>query len=228
MTNIFKPIGNFFRENVKHMKLGAGIILAIFILGLLFMITTAPREREGFNLKPQCPNILVQKGKQIILYNSKLAKIPGVNPVVFNDLEGYVEYVTWQRSQGINCPILFLQHSYDAQGNSVYKNRPSPTDPQGGLPLISGLNISGNSTNRSKLLDAGRNNPPYNQNMYPSYDGEDQYVGLITPLDKIFHQDKNGVSPSAMDANWGGGKYTQSLIDKGDYEEDNVKIYVPS
>lgn len=31
-----------------------------------------------------------------------------------------------------------------------------------------------------------------------------------------------------MDANWGGGKYTQSLIDKGDYEEDNVKIYVPS
>ena len=35
----------------------------------------------------QCPNTLIQKDKHIFLYNSKLATIPGVNPVKFNNLD---------------------------------------------------------------------------------------------------------------------------------------------
>ena len=56
---------------------------------------------------------MIQQGDEIYLYNSKLAKIPGVNPVKFNNLEDYVEFIDWQKSQNITCPILFLQHSYD-------------------------------------------------------------------------------------------------------------------
>jgi hypothetical protein len=81
-----------------------------------------------------CPDILVQEGSKFYLYNSKVVKVPGVNPVVFNNLEDYVEFIEWQRSQNINCPVLFLQQTLDAQGNSVYKIRPSPTNLQGGLP----------------------------------------------------------------------------------------------
>lgn len=81
-----------------------------------------------------CPDILVQEGSKFYLYNSKVVKVPGVNPVVFNNLEDYVEFIQWQRSQNINCPVLFLQQTLDAQGNSVYKIRPSPTNLQGGLP----------------------------------------------------------------------------------------------
>lgn len=81
-----------------------------------------------------CPDILVQEGSTFYLYNSKVVKVPGVNPVVFNNLEEYVEFIEWQRSQNINCPVLFLQQTLDAQGNSVYKIRPSPTNLQGGLP----------------------------------------------------------------------------------------------
>ena len=81
-----------------------------------------------------CPDILVQEGSTFYLYNSKVVKVPGVNPVVFNNLEDYVEFIEWQRSQNINCPVLFLQQTLDAQGNSVYKIRPSPTNLQGGLP----------------------------------------------------------------------------------------------
>jgi hypothetical protein len=35
------------------------------------------------------------------------------------------------------------------------------------------------------------------------------------------------VSPNPMDDNWGGSKYTQQLVDKGYYKENEVQIYVP-
>ena len=41
-------------------------------------------------------------------------------------------------------------------------------------------------------------------------------------------QNKLPVSPDAMDSNWGGAQYTQSLIDKGYYKDNNVAIYVNS
>ena len=154
------------------------------------------------------------------LHNSKLAKIPGVNPIRFNNLEDYIEYTNWQRSQGIKCPILFLQHTYDAQGESVYKVRPSPTDLQGGLS--SDAPIDQSSKKVTKLVDAARNDPPYNKNSYPGFDPQNQYVGLTTPLDKLFHENQQDKSPNPMDPNWGGGNYTQALIDKGYYKEDEV------
>ena len=88
---------------------------------------------EGFDNNVDCPNLLVQKGKELHLLYTNKAKIPGVNPIKFNNLEDYVEFIDWQRSQNINCPVLFLQHSYDAQGKSVYQIRPSPTELGGGL-----------------------------------------------------------------------------------------------
>lgn len=83
--------------------------------------------------KKRCPNLLIQKGTTLYLHNTNLATIPGVNPIRFDNLEEYIEFIEWLRSQGIKCPILFLQHSVNAQGESVYNIRPSPTDLQGGL-----------------------------------------------------------------------------------------------
>jgi hypothetical protein len=193
------------------------LIFIIFLLGLLFVITNKPRSIfESFS-QNQCPNILIQKGSDIYLHNSNLAKIPGINPIKFNNLEDYVEYTHWQRSQSINCPILFLQHSYDAQGKAVYKQRPSPTDLQGGLqPLDSRL------PQKTKLLDANRNDPPYNENSYPGFDPNNQYIGLETPLDTIYDKNTGGKSANPMDSNWGGGDYTQSLIKKGFYNANRV------
>ena len=106
------------------------IITIVFLLGLYFTCKYTSQDIiEGFDLNTNsCPNILIQKGTELYLHNSKKAKIPGVNPIKFNNLEDYVEFLDWQRSQNIKCPVLFLQHSYDTQGNPVYKFRPSPTD----------------------------------------------------------------------------------------------------
>ena len=78
----------------------------------------------------------------------------------------------------------------------------------------------------TKLFDAGRDDPPYNYNSYPSYDQQDQYIGLNTPLDQMFHDTGSKVSPNPMDSNWGGRAYTQKLVDEGYYKEDEVKIAV--
>lgn len=215
------------------------LIIIVFILGLYFTYNYSSKNViEGFDLtKNSCPNILIQKGTELYLHNSRRAKIPGVNPVKFNNLEEYVEFVDWQRSQNINCPVLFLQHSYDTQGKPIYKFRPSPTDLQGGLPptLTYGsdsqaIPLSVQKPPETKLIDASRDDGTYNQNSYPGYDPMNMYEGEYTPLDKMFHEQegKGKVSTNPMDVNWGGIKYTEAAIKSGEYKGDEVYMKTAS
>jgi len=216
------------------------VIAIIFILGLYFTYNyTSKQVLEGFAVsKTSCPNILIQKDKELYLYNSRQARIPGVNPVVFKNLEDYVEFLDWQRSQNINCPVLFLQHSYDAQGKPVYNVRPSPTELQGGLPSILTygsdsqalpLHLQQSEQPITKLIDSNRNDPPYNDNSYPGYDPINLYQGDYTPLDKLFNEQEktSAKSTNPMDVNWGGVQYTADAVKAGEFKEDEVKIYIP-
>ena len=192
---------------------------------------SSPKSVEALNNmnQPRCPNILVQKGLKYYLYNSKLAKVPGVNPIEFANLEEYVEFIDWQRSQGIRCPVLYLQHTYDAQGDAVYKVRPSVTEMQGGLPPTTSTSVTSQlqNPNPTLLVDATRDDPPYNTNSVPAYDQSSQYVGATTPLDVMNQSQENLLhSPDPMDPNWGGQDYTQSLVDSGYYKGNEVKIAI--
>lgn len=232
------------------------VIIIVFLLGLYFITQSTNIESftdtASMKIAENCPDVLLQKGAELFLYNSKRAEVPGVNPIKFSNLEEYVEFTEWQRSQGILCPILFLQHAIDAQNNDVYKLRPSPTCLLGGLPdklinqnimpspntsfKIEGsgfgngngndgaipmplFNIKEDNNLPNAILD---NNMFYNQKDYPSFDSHDQGIGLETPLDKLFNENNNNVSPNPMDHNWGGSQYTQSLIDKGVYSDNEV------
>lgn len=230
------------------------LIVLTFLSGVYYCIkTTSSKLAEGLTnmANPRCPDMLIQKGSRYILYNSKVARVPGVNPVEFDNLEDYVEFLEWQRSQGIRCPVLYLQKTYDAQGNSSYKIRPSPTDLQGGLPpsLVNKPSAPTNTNtntntretkdkdnietkylngpNPTMLIDATRNDKPYNMNSMPGFDNTDFYQGTTTPLDLMNQeQEKKGLSPDPMDPNWGGQKYTQSLVDAGYYADNEVAIRV--
>jgi hypothetical protein len=80
----------------------------------------------------------------------------------------------------------------------------------------------------SLLVDASRDDKPYNKNSYPGYDESSYYVGENTPLDHMNTvQENKAISPDPMDTNWGGSDYTQSLVDKGYYKDDEVSIYIP-
>lgn len=193
----------------------------MFLIYIVINKNTYIENFDNTKKKDICPNILIKHGNDIYLYNSNLADIPGVNPVRFKNLEEYVEYTEWQRSQDINCPVLFLQQSYDVQGKLMYKIRPSPTDLKGGLNSVAPIDLM---RHKSDILDASKDNSSYNQTTLPGYDPENQYIGLVTPLDNKFHNHKTGKSPNQMDSNWGGHKYTQSLIEKGVYDKYNVKM----
>ena len=229
------------------MSLITFLFIVLFFIGLFFYAKGTDLSysfSEGFtpnNSKGvRCPNLLVQKGSRFYLYNSKIAQVPGVNPIEFNNLEDYSEFLDWQRSQNIRCPVLYLQETYDAQGNKVYKTRPSVSEPQAGLPpsvaSSSGEMIIESDlgtpdmpayTNPTLLVDATRNDPPYNVNSYPAHDQTDYYIGTTTPLDMMnVQQEKLAVSPDPMDPNWGGSEYTQDLVDKGYYKDNEVSIRV--
>jgi len=229
------------------MTLLAFLFILVFIIGLYFY---AKGDSEGFTTdtfrEPKCPDLLIQKGSRFYLYNSKLVQVPGVNPIEFDNLEDYTEFLDWQKSQNIKCPVLYLQETYDAQGNRVYKSRPSVSEPQSGLPpstaapigiasqisplMESALEPIGEDAypNPSLLVDATRNDPPYNSQSYPSHDQTSYYIGTTTPLDVMnMKQEAAPISPDPMDTNWGGGDYTQSLVDKGYYKDNEVNIYIP-
>jgi hypothetical protein len=175
-------------------------IFILFISNIYVILSYSSEDRiEGF--KPRCPNVLIQNGNEILLKNTNLADIPGVNPVVFHNLEEYTQFVDWQRSQKVQCPILYLQKEYSTQNEPIYKIKPIP----------------------KQLTDATRNDPPYNKNSYPGIDTENQTIGDYTMLDE-YHDigEAQTISANPMDSNWGGNAYTTAAIKAGVYKGNEV------
>lgn len=189
------------------------LIIGVFILGLVFCATHKTKDIiEPFNTSQDCPNVLVQEGGKLKLLNKNKAVIPGVNPVFFENLEEYVEFVEWQKAKGINCPVLYFQQTYNTQGEKGFRLLPDPIEKNAGLP-----------SNRPKaqmqpLYDAGRDDQPYNRNSYAGSDPQDQNIGVYTSLDKLYSS-SNKKSDNAMDTNWGGAKSTRNNIKKGLYDD---------
>ena len=167
----------------------------------------------------RCPNILIQHGNEIFLYNSKVEKVPGVNPIRFKNLEDYSEFMDWLQGRGIRCPVLFLQYSYDTQGNPVYKMRPSPVDLQGGLSP--NVPYSPAPAALVQIMDASRDNPPFNNQMYDGYDPLNFHIGDYTSQDAAFRAKEitSMYSDNPMDINWGGIRYSESAVASGAYAD---------
>jgi hypothetical protein len=148
------------------------------------------------------------------LLNTKKAKVPGINPMIFKNLEEYVEFVDWQRKMGISCPILYFQKTVNTQGENGYRLLPDPLNKNGGLS--SHLPEKGGAMRY--LLDSNRNDLPYNNYQYAGFDKDDQRVGVNTPLDTIEIDGGKRLSDNAMVTNWGGVKRTRESVNSGKYK----------
>lgn len=200
------------------------LIVAViaFFIGLLFCLNYKSSDLiEGFGLSSfnNCPNLLVKKGKKLHLINSKKAMIPGVNPIEFNNLEEYAEYVKWSQKVGIKCPILYYEQSYNTQGDLGYRMLNDPLNPKAGLRSDPYMR----KASTQLLRDSNRDDPPFNQNNYSGFDGEDQYIGVKTPLDNVTLQ-KNEGSLSPMDSDWCGGNCVKDAIKNGEFEGRTRKV----
>ena len=165
-------------------KLITLILIVIIIFGSYYFIKqhNLIDNKEGF-VSNQCPTTMIKNGNQIFLYNPKLAKIPGVNPIVIKSLKDYEHYLNWQRANKINCPILHLEKIYDTQGFEKYEIKNSFMLDQPNGPLNHNLPVINKPPNLERLLNANMDNSPYNQNSYPAYDENNQNIGKVTPLD---------------------------------------------
>jgi len=209
-----------------------------FIIGILYYIK--PAFKESLTMKTDeielelpyedCPNMLLERDGSYYLFNKNKPYQEGSNPIVFTNLEDYSGFVQREDARGNKCPILFLQQSYNPQGEREYKIRPSPTDLQAGAPSIPTKANRNTYLDMFKgtdlLIDATQSNKPYNINSFPGFDPMNQDVGDKTPLDLMDQiQWTKEKSPNPEDPNWGGDDYTQSLIDSGFYADNTVLRY---
>lgn len=224
-----------------------GFILGviIFLGGLHFYAKYASYEKTS-----RCPNILIQIGSKYFLLNSNIERVPGVNPLEFNTLEDYHEFLKWQKTVGIKCPVLFVQKTYDAQGNRVYKMRPSVNDPKGGLPPTTPTYVSSDTPNTAIINQSTCGKPTIDVS------GADPHTSINYSLWELFtgmlpssKTDANGnvvhdkltpkiefpadltpcpipefktLSDDPMDTNWGGEDYTEKSVKSGKYKGSEV------
>lgn len=194
--------------------------IAVFVFVVLIVaaaiVASDSSTIEGFAETDYCGNILVQKGDKIVLKNTAKAEIPGVNPIVFDNLEDYVEYMQWIRSQGINCPVLYLREQYDAQNECSYKLQPDPSNPSSFVPAVGG---SRQGQDSGQLIDANHTKSVFNRNDYPGFDPQNQDVGRHTPLDVMNEPD---LGADAMQSGWKGIRYSKNDVVSGKYNSDVV------
>ena len=75
------------------------LVLFVFALGLYFIAMTCRMPMiETFGnadeeITSRCPNMLIERDSKYFLYNSKMAVVPGVNPIQFNNLEEYAQFL---------------------------------------------------------------------------------------------------------------------------------------
>lgn len=175
------------------MKPSTFIILFLCISTSIYMMSNLPPSHEGFTQRRSCPNILVKKNDKLLLHFRD-----GKKPVQFNNLDEYTDFISWQRSQNIRCPILYLEPVLDAQGKKSY-------------------NVSENPYNDDMhpvtLLD--------NKDIPKAFDPIAFSSGFYSILDKMFVS-KDTVSSNPMDPHWGGQTVTKDAIQSGKYEGNYV------
>jgi len=215
-------------DNVKLL-----VIACFTLLGLYYYVNSykyyETMENAGSNKR--CPNMLIEKDGAYYLYNSNLAVVPGVNPIQFKNLEDYSEFIEWQNSQNIHCPVLYLQYSTDTQNNELIQVKPSIFENQGGLPSIERDPLTKDSEKyieENKILDATLDNSKeFNKNSYQGIDVQNQDIGLDNPIDKMFYStESKSVNP--MDPNWGGKQYTEKAVENCEFKDRYVYKHPPA
>jgi len=92
------------------------------------IISPASSEDELLSTESSdlCPTLLIKRGNKYMLFNKNMPEEVGQNPMFFDNLDQYKDYVETQRKMyNQQCPVLFLQEENNAQGENVYRMRNS-------------------------------------------------------------------------------------------------------
>ena len=196
---------------IKINELIVFLSIIVFILGLFFIYYN--RTKEGFQIdsftNENCPNLLIKKDGAYFLYNKNKSEVPGVNPIRFEHLEDYTEFIGWLRNKGIKCPILYLQQTYDTQGKRTFQMFPNESNSSYSQEY---------NNNVKKLINAG-----HNKGSMPAFDPLNQYIGETTPLD-LMKGNSTFQRDNPFDNNFSGAKQAQIDVNNENYNSDSVYI----
>lgn len=191
------------------------LILILFGLGFIYCLYYKHEDVvEGFNVNKECPNTLIRKGKYLYLNFNNKPQVPGVNPVKFDNLEEYADFVEYQKRIGKSCPILYLQETETAQGGKGLRMMEDPLDPSVALRNASPPQLI--NPDPVYVPDSRKDQSVYNQNMFAGADPQEQNVGVNTPMDSIVDGGDQSANPMAK--NWGGHAYTSDAVKSGNYK----------
>ena len=84
---------------------------------------------SAFSVNQDCPNVIMEVNGKIHLYNTRKAKVPGINPIQLDSLTSYPELMSYLNAKGMSCPALFLRQSRGATGELEMQQL--VLDPQG-------------------------------------------------------------------------------------------------
>ena len=175
------------------MKPSTFILIFIYVSISIYILSILTSKSEGFVQRRSCPNILVKKDDKLLLHFRD-----GKKPIEFNNLDEYTDFIDWQRSENIRCPILYLQPILDAQGKKSY-------------------NVSDNPYNTDihpiTLLE--------NKDIPKAFDPVAFSSGFFSVLDNMFIS-KDVESSNPIDPHWGGQQTTNDAIQSGKYEGSYV------
>ena len=179
-------------------------ILLAFLFGFYICLNYSNKQvveyfqnnnNNNNNNKRTCPNILIQKGNVLWLYNKNEKTIPGINPIIFEKLSDYVKYVEWQQQNNIECPILYFQEIETTQGERKLRHFPNYLNKNGGLPSFNNLQYSKGSNDYMPTI---------------------RKTSDFHPLDKIYNEGALQTE-NAMDSNWAGAKKSRKNVDKAKF-----------
>ena len=140
--------------------------------------------------------------KYIIIMLSLILFLMGIIFITNDELKAYNEsFVSGQcpttmikngEQIMVYNPILYLEKVFDTQGQELYEIKPSfDTD----IPIGSMNHSMPRVTREPKILDASRDDPPYNQNSLPGIDNQNQMIGIGN--DKmILYPNSQNIEPS--------------------------------
>ncbi len=170
-----------------------------------------------------CPTLLIKRGTKLMLFNKNMPEIPKENPIFFNNIDQYIEYVKVQREvYNQQCPVLFLQEETNAQGEDVYRLRKPDNSDIMVDPLLTGSanDYFQNNTNVTpefkppsgpKAFNNPTQNSSINLALYnnPNTEVSQTNIQTIPYVDsskdnKPFNQGINGFDPTSQYV----GKYT--------------------
>ena len=168
-------------------------------------------SENKYDLKQECPNILIRDGERIELLNTRQPRVPGINPVYFDNLEDYAEYYKYQRVNNKNCPVLYYQSTYDTQNKKGWRLLVNPFEPNAGLH--SGPTQENSEEVKQLLTDANTHSSKFNKNQFLAFDPDDQMIGIQSDLDMKQHPD------DPMSKNWEGHETTHNALLSGKFKD---------